>query len=193
MKLERKIGWLLAAFILCSATETHALTCGPDDCAVAGPTNDTPFNIGDSGDFATSVDVVTPSDNGDSFAHAWTFTLNESAHIDGTLTNDNTRPAFDINGLSLQLFNAADLTSNIGDTFVVPSSGFNPFVSFAYLNLPAGDYFFKVSGTVLGSDGQYTSQFGVSEVPLPPAIWLFVSAILGLASVTRVRRRQRAI
>jgi hypothetical protein len=191
MALDRKIGWALAAFILFSATEAHALTCGPDDCAVAGPTNDTPFSVGDSGDFASSVDAITPSDNGDGFAHAWTFTLNEAVNLEGTLTNDNTRSAFNISGLTLELFSASDLATAIGGAFVVPPSGFNPFVSFAYLNLPAGDYFFKVSGTLAGSDGQYTSQFGVSQVPLPPAVWLLVSALLGLASVTRLRRRPK--
>jgi len=188
MALDRKIGWLLAAVILFSATETHALTCGPDNCTVAGSTNDSPFNVGDFGDFTTSVDVVTPSDNGDSFAHAWSFILNEDANIEGTLTNNNTRSAFDISGLTLELFSESNLANNIGGSFVVPP-GVNPFVSFAYLNLPAGNYFFKVAGTLMGSDGQYAAQFGVSQVPLPPAIWLMVSALLGLASVTRLRRR----
>jgi hypothetical protein len=189
MKLDRKLGWLLAAIVLFTATETHALTCGPDDCAVAGATNDSPLSVGDAGDFATSVDVVTPSDNGDEFNHAWTFTLLENAHLQGSLTNNNTRPAFNIDGLSLELFSADDLTTSLGDTFVVPSAGTNPFVNFAFLNLAAGDYIFKVSGTVLGSDGQYASQFAVSEVPLPPAVWLLVSALLGLASITRLRRQ----
>jgi hypothetical protein len=192
MSLNRKLGWLVVAVILFGATETQAITCGSIDCADAGPTNDSPFNVGDSGDFASSVDVITPSSDGDSFAHAWSFTLNEAARIDGTLTNNNTRPTFDIDGLSLQLFSTDDLSSAIGGTFTVTTAGFNPFVNFGYANLTAGDYIFKVAGIVDGSDGQYASQFGVSEVPLPPAIWLLVSAILGLTSIARVRRGARA-
>lgn len=189
MRSNLKLGWLVVAVVLFGATETQAITCGTIDCADAGPTNDTPFNVGDSGDFASSVDVITPVSDGDSFAHAWSFTLNEAARIDGTLTNNNTRPTFDIDGLSLQLFSTTDLTTAIGGTFTVTAAGFNPFVNFSFANLASGDYIFAVTGTVDGSDGQYTSQFGVSEVPLPPAVWLLISAILGLTSIARVRRR----
>lgn len=192
MKPVRKIGWLLAAVVMFTATETHALTCGPDDCTVAGTMNDSPFSVGDAGDFASSVDAVTPSDSGDAFNHAWEFTLLESAHLQGTLTNNNTQPSFDIIGPSLELFSTSDLTTQIGETFVVPSGGANPFVHFAFLNLAAGDYIFKVSGTLLGSDGQYASQFAVNEVPLPPAVWLLISALLGLVSIGRLRRQSQA-
>jgi hypothetical protein len=51
--------------------------------------------------------------------------------------------------------------------------------------LATGDYIFKVAGTLIGNDGQYAGQLAVSEVPLPPAIWLFVTALLGLATVAR--------
>lgn len=189
MKLHRHLGLLLAAVFIFGANQSQALMCGPDDCIVVGATNDSPFNVGDSGDFTTGVDAVSPTNAGESFAHAWTFTLNEPGRIDGTLTNNNTLPAFNISGLSLELFSTGDLANNIGDTFVVPAAGVNPFVNFAFNNLGAGDYFFKVSGELLASDGQYASQLAVSQVPLPPAIWLFISALLGWASIGRFARR----
>lgn len=192
MKPFHHLGLLLAATIMLSAADSQALVCGPVDCTVAGETNDSPFNVGDAGDFASSVDVVTPTSESEMFNHAWTFTLNEPARIDGTLTNNNTRPAFNIGGLSLQLFSATDLANNIGGTFVVAPGAGNPFAGFTFSNLAAGDYFFKISGQLLASDGQYTSQFGVSQVPLPSAIWLFLTAILGWASVSRLGGRPEA-
>lgn len=191
--MRRRLGvWaLLAVPILFGfSVESKALQCGPaTDCEVAGSVNGSPFIVGDFGNFATSVDAVSPKSSGDTYAHAWQFTLNEPAHVDGTLTKDNTVSNFQQTGLFLQLFSQANLVANIGGTFFVPDDGqANPFVAFRFANLAPGDYFFKVSGTLIGNDGQYTSQLAVNEVPLPPAIWLMLTAILGLVTVARKRR-----
>lgn len=176
------------------AGDSEALTCGSMTCEDAGPVNDSPFNVGEFGDFASSVDNVSdgqnlpPENAGDMFAHAWSFTLNENANVNGTITNNNSIAGFNIKDLTLQLFAIGDLTNNIGGTFVAPATGTNPLVAFAFLDLAPGDYFFKVSGELLTNDGQYTSQLAVSQVPLPPAIWLLLSAILGMVSITRFRR-----
>jgi hypothetical protein len=160
---------------------------------VAGTVNNSPFSVGSFGDFATSVDAVNdasvgrpPENAGDSYAHAWQFSLSEAAHINGTLTKNNTLSNFQQDPVFLELFSLVDLENNIGSTFSVPFNGQdNPFVAFRYANLTAGDYIFKVAGTLIGNDGQYAGQLEVSEVPLPPAIWLFVTAVLGLATVAR--------
>ena len=64
----------------------------------------------------------------------------------------------------------------------------------AHSNLSAAaDYVLRVSGTAAGFGGNYgvlLNVGGVSQVPLPPAIWLFISAVVGLVSVAR-RRRHR--
>ena len=71
----------------------------------------------------------------------------------------------------------------------MPNTGDNnPFVSFRFANLAPGDYFFRVAGTLIGNDGQYAGQMQVNEVPLPAAAWLFLTAILGLATVARKKR-----
>lgn len=197
--MRRNIGlWALLALpvLFGFPTESRALTCGPDECEVAGNVNGSPLTVGEFGDFATSVDVVNdtlvakpPENAGDSYAHAWQFALTEAAHIDGTLTKPNTVPNFQQHPLSLQLFSQADLLNNIGDTFLVPEDGAdNPFTAFRYANLAPGVYFFKVAGTLIGNDGQYAGQLGVSEVPLPPAIWLFLTAVLGLTTIVRKGR-----
>lgn len=197
MILNPKIGLLVAGMLVMASTSANALVCGTMTCEVAGAANDSPYSVGDSGDFATSVDNVSdpsvgfpPENAGDSFAHAWTFTLNEAAHINGTLTNNNSLPAFSIDGLTLELFGADNPAAAIGGAFVVPTGGTNPLVQFAFMNLGAGDYFFKVTGDLLSNDGQYASQVAVSQVPLPPAIFMFLTALVGWASVARIGRRR---
>ena len=176
--------------------ESRALVCGADVCEVAGNVTGSPLVVGDFGNFATSVDTVNdtlvgkpPENSGDSYAHAWQFNLTEAAHISGTLTKNNTLSNFRQDPVYLELFSQADLSTNIGGTFFVPGTGGdNPFTAFRFANLAPGLYFFKVAGTLIGNDGQYAGQLEVSEVPLPPAMWLFVTAILGLVSVVRKRR-----
>ncbi len=171
------------------SSESEALECGALTCEMAGTVNGSPFVVGDFGDFTTSVDAVSPKNSGDSYAHAWGFTLLEPAHITGTLTKDNTLANYSQNPVSLALFSGADLINSIGATYFVPNTGDNnPFVSFRYANLAAGDYFFRVAGTLIGNDGQYTGQMKVNEVPLPAAAWLFLTAILGLVTVARKKR-----
>jgi hypothetical protein len=197
--MRRNIGlWALLALpmLFGFSTESRALVCGADVCEVAGNVNGSPLVVGDFGNFATSVDAVNdtlvgkpPENSGDSYAHAWQFALNERAHIAGTLTKNNTLPNFAQDPVSIQLFSQADLANAIGGTFFVPSNSQpNPFAAFRFANLEPGVYFFKVAGTLIGNDGQYAGQLTVGEVPLPPAIWLFLTAILGLTTIVRKRR-----
>jgi hypothetical protein len=95
--------WLLLALpalVVCS-TDGEAIVCGADVCEVAGNVNGSPLVVGDSGNFATSVDAVNdtlvgkpPENSGDSYAHAWQFALTERANVTGTLTKNNTLPTF---------------------------------------------------------------------------------------------------
>lgn len=75
-----------------------------------------------------------------------------------------------------------------GVTVAVATAIANVF-DLAYANLaPAVDYTLRVQGLALGdSGGLYSLVVDVSPVPLPPAVWLFVSALLGLISVSRLR------
>ena len=69
---------------------------------------------------------------------------------------------------------AADLAraENIGTSFDFP--------------LAAGDYSFLIQQTGPENTG-YTLDFVVSPVPLPAAAWLFISGLLGLFGVKRMR------
>jgi hypothetical protein len=194
--------WLLLALpalVVCS-TDGEAIVCGADVCEVAGNVNGSPLVVGDSGNFATSVDAVNdtlvgkpPENSGDSYAHAWQFALTERANVTGTLTKNNTLANFQQHPVSLQLFSQSDLANNIGGTFQVPfDSQQNPFVAFSFADLAPGIYFFKVAGTLIGNDGQYAGQLSVNAVPLPPAVWLFLTAVVGLATIVRKPRPKAA-
>jgi hypothetical protein len=94
----------------------------------------------------------------------------------GSLTDIESALTDSVN-FTVDLFSAGDPTSSLG-TF----SGPGTVLAFSYLNLAAGDYFFKFAGEVGGSFGNaYTYRFEVSEVPLPPALILFATALGGLA------------
>ncbi|MCG8544222.1 MAG: hypothetical protein MJE12_08450 [Alphaproteobacteria bacterium] len=179
---------------LVSGNPAQALMCGANDCVDAGAADGSPYSIGDPGAFSRSVLAVSATDPGAGFFHAVTFTLNEFSSIAGTFGANNTADGFNILGLTLDLFTAANV--QIPGTFLVPNgNGAAQFVNFAYGGLAAGDYFFKISGQ-LGPDaknGQYAAEFSVSEVPLPPAVWLFISAILGMVSFARIRRNKQSV
>ncbi len=89
---------------------------------------------------------------------------------------------------SLDLFSAGDPLTSLGN--FTDATGTS--LAFSYLNLAAGSYFFQISGAV-GGDGvfgnAYRYRFEVSEVPLPPALLLFATALGGMA-VASYRRRK---
>ena len=91
---------------------------------------------------------------------------------------------------SLDLFNAPDPTTSLGNF----TDATGTILAFSYLNLAAGDYFFRISGQV-GDDvfgNAYSYRFEVSEVPLPPALLLFATALGGMAVVGYRRRKNGA-
>ena len=133
---------------------------------------------------------------GTSFTDIWTFTLLLPANITGSLFSNNTLSNFQLNDLKVIL------QSGDGLTTLAPTAGYtvpNPPPSnmvlqtaISFANLAAGGYQFVISGLVPGSPneeaGQYQLQGQISAVPLPAALWLLLSAVLGLASVSRRRR-----
>ncbi|MEZ5832010.1 MAG: hypothetical protein R3D05_12605 [Dongiaceae bacterium] len=86
----------------------------------------------------------------------------------------------------LDLFNNSDPTASLG-TFTDPTG---TTLAFSYLNLAAGDYFFRVMGDTGPKGNIYKYRFTAgTEVPIPPALLLFATAIGGLG-LLGYRRRQ---
>ena len=179
---------------LIGGNDANALMCGLNSCDDAGPTIGSPYNAGDLGSFNETVGTNSIVGPNVGFFQAKTFTLNQFSSIAGAITANNTVAGFNILNLTLELFTAANV--QIPGSFVVPNGdGAAPFINFAFGSLAAGDYFFKISGQIgpNSKDGVYSGEFNVSEVPLPPAVWLFISAILGMVSFARIRRNKQPV
>jgi hypothetical protein len=131
---------------------------------------------------------------GTTFTDFWTFTLSQAGNVSGILFSNNTLNLFQLNDLKVILESGDGLiTYNPATGYTVPNppppnTVLQAALSFA--DLAAGNYRFVISGLVPGTHeaGQYQLQGQISAVPLPAAVWLLLSAVLGLASVSRLRR-----
>ena len=163
-----------------------SLTFGVGSNEISGTvvnTNDTrdyfTFTIGD-GLVLDSIDLVSyfdvdgnPADDGFAAINAGTTTTQPGmGSVDADFLGGAHVGADQLPGADRSL--AADLAGaeNIGTTFDFP--------------LTAGDYSFVIQQTGPENTG-YTLDFVVSPVPLPAAAWLFVSGLLGLFGVKRMR------
>lgn len=85
-------------------------------------------------------------------------------------------------------FNLLDLSVGGADIFKINGFTSAPLGSYGLTNLGTGVYDFLVFGSAFGaSGGAYAG--GVSAVPLPAAVWLFGSAMLGLLSLAKRKNK----
>lgn len=122
------------------------------------------------------------------YGDSWTFHLDANSDLSGSVSDIALPGLLDIANFSVRLFQVSPLGA-IGSTLLDPAG--NGLV-FSYTNLGPGDYFFAVFGQATGAGGGlYGLQLNaaVSQVPLPPALLLFLSAIGGIGGVA-YRRRQ---
>ena len=100
--------------------------------------------------------------------------------------NDISFGGVDSANFQLDLFAQADPGSSLGSFSDLSGTA----LAFSYLNLAAGDYFFRVIGSTgpLGNIYKYRFTAG-TEVPLPPALLLFATAVGGLGFVGYRRRK----
>ncbi|NPU92919.1 MAG: hypothetical protein HPY82_13510 [Gammaproteobacteria bacterium] len=144
------------------------------------------------------IDAITDSNglySGDGSALSFTFTLNQAGTlsiVDGGFGGDEYRVS--VNGVDY--FTSTPLTpdfSSVGTDFDAALADTD---GFSYLNLFLDPGTYTVTGLlhVSASDpygGPYNASVGglrVSEVPVPAAVWLLGSGLLGLAA--RLRRRR---
>ena len=125
------------------------------------------------------------------------FEVNEPAQIDVSATRINLFkfvPLFGISNFGVSLVRGTGPDDNEFSSISAPlATGvlFDGALVLSYAGLVNEvDYGLVFTGTITGIlGGLYTGAFSISAVPLPPSVWLFLSAILGLVGVVRMRRK----
>lgn len=166
---------LLAAAVLMTSGVTHAAP------TVMG-------NWGVHDDPVEHASVLLGSSAG-SFDHIFTFNLvswNDLVSI--AVTNDFGK--FNINGSSLQLWKETSVDGNYTNDASLGSFTFDSSsVGMDFGSLGPGNYYYEITGTVLGSKGgSYTMDSYISPVP-EPETYAMLLAGLGLIGFS-LRRRQ---
>lgn len=105
---------------------------------------------------------------------------------------ENPQPGANLAALDFSAFDPSQLTTPVEDLVASIGPTENDALFFNFANLEAGNYAFRVLGEGLGLGGLYVGALNVSVVPLPPAVALLATAIVGLVGVTRLRRRPQA-
>jgi hypothetical protein len=196
--MRLKLSWVTAvailAFTILPSIEAQAIVDNSQSPTAALCTGS--CGVGSAIGVTRQVAQINDTDaTGTSFSDIWTFSLSESGNIAGFLFANNTLNNFRLLDLNMIL------QSGDGSTTFDPISGYTvpnpPPVNMVlqaavyFADLAAGDYRFVISGLVPGTHdaGQYQLQAVVSQVPLPAAAWLLLSALAGLAGMARVRGR----
>ena len=123
---------------------------------------------------------------------------NEPVTIDAVGVAINIPPFFNIENFVLKLVRGDGPPEDIfNSTFLTVLDTAIPFggaltLNFAGVLQEEVNYGLLFSGNVGGAFGfgLYAGSFSISAVPLPPAVWLFLSALVGLVGVVRRRHKQ---
>lgn len=104
------------------------------------------------------------------------------------------RSIFGITGFGLKLIEDTDGSFGTFNQLDADLVGTGGTFSVSFANLVAGKlYGLLFLGSVTGSAGGFIAgNYAVSAVPLPPAVWLFLSALIGLVGIVRTRRKRSA-
>ena len=159
--------------------------------AVAGEAQATSFQLGDLSE-TKRVLVISAFASEDpptlDISDRFRFSLSKPApglKLDVDIQNDT---IFDIAELRLQLIGP-------GDTDIGPLLTSAVDFGTIYANLGIGNYFFRVRGDVKPGAGLlgYRYQLSAEVVPLPAAVWLFLTALGGLGVVGYCRNRRSSV
>ncbi len=168
---------LLAAAILMASGVSHAAP------TVMG-------NWGVHDDPVEHASVLLGSGAG-SFDHIFTFNLlNRNDVVSIAVTNDFGK--FNINGAALQLWKETSVDGNYTNDNSVGSFAFDSSsVGMDFGKLGPGNYYYEITGTVLGSKGgSYTLDSYISPVPEPET---YAMLLAGLGMIGFSMRRRRAV
>ena len=152
--------------------------------AWAASVNFSPNPIVPGGPVATFQQVLGTADGGGQLALPLDalFTLDASPGLGAVVVNANLQldsATGTVAGLTAQLFDSADAL--VTDLIVTSLGGLGTALGFDQV-LSNGDYRIRFSGVVSGAP---VLQGQISAVPIPAAVWLFGSALVGLFGVKR--------
>ena len=201
---RRLFGWLFVAVPLVTTPVSAAVLSitGGADSTIPSNFNPTGFPLGNI--VGTPIKVFDSSATGG-------LTLSESAKTTYEYLGSEA-DFINFSANSVGLFSSE--TSAVGDKIVTPEHvGFLPFqfttqgdggglaenggtitdnLSIAYAALADGSFLILFDDGGAGPDfdrDDMAVRVSVSQVPLPAAAWLLISAVLGLLSVSKIRRR----
>lgn len=95
---------------------------------------------------------------------------------------------FDLLFSSIALFSNSDgVLFNSDDELLTSASfGDTTAIDLDFGGTPAGHYYLTIAGVATGSAGGiYAGAIDVAPIPVPPAVWMLGSALVGLATVGR--------
>lgn len=130
------------------------------------------------------------------FTDDYTFRVNQNGQVTFEFQVNNTQGRrIDVTTASPTVFTAELLAGGapIGPgLFATQNAPNGTTFTLAFADLVVGtQYTLQVIGTVLAqAGGTYTFSANLSQVPLPAAVWLLLSALAGLVGMTRLGARQ---
>jgi hypothetical protein len=148
---------------------------------VAAATIPLTFNQG------TASFTTTVSTSG-TFTDYYTFSLGGPTLIGANITNvviQSVASFSSIGAFQASIFSGTD-TNALGSPLLNLSGTF-PTLSLQNGSLAGGSYTLRVMGSVSGTGAFYTGAIVTSPVPVPAAVWLMGSALLGLVGISRRR------
>ena len=119
-----------------------------------------------------------------SFTHDYEFRAVGDSFISIAATTENTFIGF-ITSFTMAVYDATSYNSGGGSLAFISSSLSGPSGSVGFFMTMGNDYLIRLTGTS-GDDGNYTLQ--LTAVPIPAAIGLFGTALIGLSGFNRRRK-----
>ena len=146
--------------------------------AMSGAASASIYNIATPVDQALYLSFTAPALG--PFSDIYNFTVSTLSDLAGSVTNHQlqfgTTDILNINSLNMSVYNAANV--------LLSSSGSG--VSVLDTNIAAGAYHALVTGTGTGTlGGAYMVSIIAQPVPVPAAVWLLGSGLIGIIGVAR--------
>jgi hypothetical protein len=143
------------------------------------------------GTFSPGVGQIVENVGTGPFTDFYTFDVTENSAVGGQL--DNLPLSLTFNSVTQSVLNIADLTLTLEGPSGPLTSALSG-SSLRYANLIAGQpYTLEATGIGTGSaGGTYALAYNVSAVPIPAALLLFSSGLVGLGAFAKGRLRRQA-